>query len=252
LSRDKERRKIEKIRDSILKSGYLLELEIRNFLKKSNWFVSHQWAYIDKTTGKVRLIDIVARKVTKRLNSILLIECKKSDKHEWAFYTEPKEIKFLDTYLKMLGDFYIKFENLLKQQSNLNLSKLNRLHLMDKTIKLGVLHRVISSKKDDFYEAAQQIISALEDLENFAKIDSDELSIFFPTIVFDGYMYEFYQENKETKVFPINHVQFISFRRDATPCVIDVVRKTYFPEFLKILEKDFQILIEFINRKGQV
>jgi len=68
--------------------------------------------------------------------------------------------------------------------------------------------------------------------------------------VFDGEMFEFYQEGDDWQVLPTNHLQFTSFHKaeaDMLPCLIDVVRKTYFPDYLKIVERDFSILDEFMK-----
>ena len=96
------------------------------------------------------------------------------------------------------------------------------------------------SQKDDFFEAMQQINSAIE-----GRADSTKSSIVFPVIVFDGELYEFYQENNETIVLPINHIQFMSFGKGRQAFLIDVVRKSYFSDFLTIIERDFQILKDF-------
>lgn len=69
--------------------------------------------------------------------------------------------------------------------------------------------------------------------------------------MFDGAIYEFYEEKDEMEVLPVNHLQFVSYDEEARPCMIDVVRKTYFSEFLQIIENDFEIYNEVLsNRSG--
>jgi len=190
-----------------------------------------------------------------RLGVLLIIECKKSLKHEWVFHTQEKESEFLPL-LGTLIDFVKKIKSTPFADKLTNLtasdimaSKLSGLHVFDKAIKIGIFNIIPSSTgKDDFYEATKQIISALESMSEGVKS-----FIVFPTIVFDGEIFEFYQENNETKILPINHLQFMSFeeaRAGMFPCLIDVVRKTYFSEFLRMIERDFYIFAELVKIKG--
>jgi hypothetical protein len=263
MSERKEQEKIKKIREYILKSGFPSEIDIGNVLRKSGWLVGNQWPYMDKVTKKIRTVDVLAMKMTLQppgLGLLLLIECKKGEKHEWVFHTQQKEREFLPLigtivdFVKKLAKppLSSKLEKLasdaalgklfgLEPSSSDSLGKLSGLHILDKAIKIGVLS-VIPSSKDDFFEATQQIISSLESMAEGMKS-----FIIFPVIVFDGEIYEFYQENNEIKVLPTNHIQFMSFGEDMSPCLIDIVRKTYFSEFLKIIERDYQILLNLLK-----
>lgn len=259
--------KAKKIREYILKTGYPLEIEIGNILRKNGWLVGNQWPYLDKKDGKIRAIDILAMRMRPQqpqLGLLMIVECKKGEKHEWAFYTQQKENEFLpmtgalvDLVRKLakppisdklrqlyanatLGELFA-----LKTHSSALLSRLSELHLLDKNIKIGVCN-VVPSAKDDFFEATQQLISTFENMGEGIKS-----FIVFPVVVFDGEIYEFFQQENDLKVLPINHVQFVSFEKSMTPCMIDVVRKTYFPTFLQIIENDFMILSDIISYKGE-
>jgi len=273
MNNEELQKKISEIRKHILKTGYPSEIEIGNILRKNRWIVGNQQPYIDKEWGKLRAVDIYAMKLGSSpppLGVVLLIECKKSENHEWVFCTQKKEGEFLPG-IYTLVDFFMKlgespiserYGELLREASvysllgarypaekrNELLSKVSGIHVLDKAIRMGVLRAVTSPKrkeKDDFYEATQQVLSALEGM-------SERLKSFiaFPVIVFDGEMFEFYQEGDDWQVLPTNHLQFTSFQKAETstlPCLIDVVRKTYFPEYLKIIERDFSILDEFMK-----
>lgn len=263
MNETKEQNKIRKIREYILKSGFPSEIEIGNILRKNGWLVVNQYPYIDKDTKKIRAIDVLAMKPISQppvLGSLLLIECKKSEKHDWVFHTQQKEREFLpligtivDCFKKIakspLSD---KLEQLVRNAAVGELfgletpssdlwAKLSGLHILDKAIKIGVLS-VIPDSKDDFFEATQQIISALENL-----VEGTKYFIIFPVIVFDGEIYEFYQENDEMKVLPTNHIQFMSYGKDMSPCLIDITRKTYFSEYLKMIDRDSQILLNLVS-----
>lgn len=105
LKSETEQEKIEKIRKYILKSGFPSEIEVGNILRKKGWIVVNQSPYIDQTTKKIRTIDVSALKLGLQppmLGFQLIIECKKSRKHEWVFHTQPKEREFLPAMLTIL------------------------------------------------------------------------------------------------------------------------------------------------------
>jgi hypothetical protein len=264
MNNPEEQEKIRKIREYISKSGFPLEIEIGNILRKEGWLAGNQWPYTDKTTGKIRLVDVLGMKMEAkppRFLPLLFIECKKSVTHGWAFYTQEKEKEFLPALVTIV-DFVKKLANpplstrleelmpdaVLSQITGLvtprleALGNLSKLHFLDKTIKIGVACAIPSGKRDDFFEAKMEIASALESLG-----EGQSSSIVFPVIVFDGDMFEFYQEDDQTKISPINHIQVMEFRKNAYPCLIDVVRKPYFSEFLKKIEQDFSILTDFLK-----
>lgn len=258
MSEKKKEEKIKKIREYISKSGFPTEIEIGNILRKSGWIVVNQWPYSTKDGSKIRSVDVFAMKLRPQPSPsvLLLLECKKSLKHEWVFHTQEKEDEFLPYVgsfaysLEMIRNapFSEKIRNLSGQE--IMASKLRGFHLLDRAIKIGVFNVTPSSKvKDDFYEATMQITSALESMDKtFSK-----LALVFPAIVFDGEIFEFYQKNSETMILPINHLQFLTFSNTSSgvsPCMIDVVRKTYFSEFLRVIERDLHILAEMAEPLG--
>ncbi len=77
----------EDVKKAVLKSGYPLQTEIANDLKEE-FFVQEEWSFLDKDSGSIRALDIVASKMLwnhdkaqpyVRPNLHLLIECKKSE-----------------------------------------------------------------------------------------------------------------------------------------------------------------------------
>jgi hypothetical protein len=265
LGEDKESEKIQKIRKYLLKSGYPLEVEIGGILRRSGWLVINQWPYLDNK--QVRTADILAAKtnLSTKLGLSLLIECKKAEKHCWVFHTQQKENEILPLLVTLL-DFLREITNPavsgklqqlltnakmgeilgLDTRSSRLLAKLESLHTLKKDTKIGVFN-VIPDSKDDFFEATQQINSAIENLPEAMKH-----LVIFPVIVFNGEMYEFYGETESMKILPINHIQHILFGPSLSPYLIDVVRKSYFSEFLKTVEMDAQILSEIANYEMQI
>lgn len=256
-SEKKEQEKIKKIREYLKKSGFPLEVEIGNILRKNGWLVGNQWPYIDKDADKIRAADILAIKIspTPQIAFLLLIECKKSLKHDWLFYTQEKQRELLPLIWSFV-DIVKKFEHLSNRFRNLTAnqiasSKLLNFHLLDNTIKVGVFNVLPSPKeRDDFFVATNELISALAGMRDRLKS-----TITFPIIVFDGDIFEFYQKGDETEILPIDHLQFISFEKAQArtrPCLVDVVKKTYFPEFLKMIEQDISIIKEVISTGGGI
>jgi len=262
MNESREQVKVEKIRKYIMRSGYPLEIEIGDILRKSGWLVINQWPYLDSATKKVRTADVLAirkKSPSAKFALILLIECKKSEKNYWAFHTQKKENEFLPL-LGTLLDFAKKITNPsisgklqqlltnasignsfgINTRSSRLLKKLSGLHLLSKNIGIGVFH-IVPSSKDDFFEATMQTISAIESME------STKATITFPVIVFDGDVYEFYQHSGKLEILPTNHVQHISFNAELSPYLIDVVKRSYFLDFLKTIENDFQILDEIAD-----
>ena len=253
--------KIEKIRKYIMKSGFPAEIEIGNILRKNYWIVVNQLPYTDATTGKLRTIDVSAFKpspIPKMGGFQIFVECKKSDKHDWVFHTQHKTAEFLPATLtvielfKTIGHPAVRDKvteiakeytigDFLSRRASESIGSLVKLHNFDEAIRLGIMH-VIPDNNDDFLEAKQQIMSAMKGIDK-----TKNTFIKFPVIVFDGEIYEFYQVNEEMKVLPTNHLQFVLYDGDMLACTIDIVRKSYFQEFVKILENDIAIYTTFCS-----
>ena len=236
--------KINIVKKDILKSGIPLEIEISSLLRRNGWFVVHQAAYLDKDREVVRNIDILAIRMhvinLKKIKSLaLVIECKKSEK-PWTFYTQPKS-----------SDFYVGLVTAIESLRKLFASKqdmgglgnvqvlIEKSHFADMNIKVGTISYVPFAQKDDFFEAREQVTKALA---YFRK--QWELHLIYPVVIFDGEIYEFDIHEKEVKIEPIEYLQFIGVEKEKTlaPCLIDVVRRTYFAEFLKLINEEFDHL----------
>lgn len=225
---------LEGIRKLILKSGYPLEIDVADYLRKDKWIVFSQYPYIDRSENNIRLIDILAMKgVFKELGVSLLIECKKSVKHGWAFHTLPKRGE-LQSALAAISDVATKLQgriDLMKAISDQE--EFQKFHPMNSDIKVGTVCFIPPKHKDDFHEASYQLMNAMKWLRN-----SMLTQLTFPIIVYDGPMWEFYKEEGTLKVIETNHLQYLSvllYEDEQAPCLIDVVKSSYFSEFLKLV-----------------
>lgn len=264
MTQDEKSEKLEKIRQYILKSGYPTEIEIGNILRKNGWIVGNQWPYVDKNEKKTRAIDVFAMKLlSPQCGVLMIVECKKSIKNDWVFYTQQKRGELLPA-LGIVVDFIKKinkppisdkiarlYANQVlgglfgwKTSGQTLLDRLSEVHFLNEAIKIGVCN-VVPSGKDDFFEATQQLISALQSIGETAKP-----FFVYPVAVFNGEMYEFFQQENEINIMPVNHVQFISFGTEVSPCIIDVVRSTYFLQFLQMIDNDIKILSDIVNYQG--
>lgn len=79
--------------EAIKKTGFVLEFQVDSILRKNGWNTINNRYYLDDIQNKPREIDILAYKVTTadkvRYYNILIISCKKSENHKWAFCTKP-------------------------------------------------------------------------------------------------------------------------------------------------------------------
>jgi len=230
---DKE--KMNKIEKDILKSGMPLEVEISSLLRRLGWWVAQQATYLDRDKQEIRTIDITASAIKDRYELDLIVECKKSEKEIWTFHTQPKSS---DAYLSLssAAGAVIKLSD-----SKLDPGLFRKTHLANMNIKVGTCSYVPFKQRDSFFEAQQQVIKAVE---YFSK-EWGKGHLIYPVIVFDGEMYEFDIQEKGMTLEPIKYLQFagsIRGRGTFVPCLIDVMNKAYFPDFLKIIKKESELL----------
>jgi hypothetical protein len=94
---EKKRREVEKMLEA---SGFPLEIEMSSLLEERDWTVAPSIFYQDLDQRNLREIDIIASKTCYEdssgerfepyeLRLTLIIECKKSEKFNWVFYTRP-------------------------------------------------------------------------------------------------------------------------------------------------------------------
>ena len=87
----------EKYAKGIQKTGFVLENDIAQALKKHGWSVISNKYYEDDFEDKVREIDLVAYKVGKVQNfdvyTCLIVSCKKSESNTWALLCRDLNLK---------------------------------------------------------------------------------------------------------------------------------------------------------------
>ena len=261
----------EKLIEDINKSGYPLEIEISSILD-DKWDLFNNAYYLDKNTGKEREIDIVALRTTIRKGKsrilfttqvVLVIECKKSNTHAWVFFSRPT------IYAALLSGQYLDF---VQVKTNDKSSLQNEIMTYIKGYHYDEFEKVAStyaeykienlgknkkkrSQKEEIFTAVQKLknyiiydkemtIKEKKDRSKF--INSKIIRFYFPTIVFDGKLYECTIEGLEPQLQETNHV-LIHFWHPEGLFYIDVVKREHFNDFIKDINEEKDKIFKKIN-----
>jgi hypothetical protein len=217
------------IKKGILESGFPTEIEISSELRNDGWLTINQAPYFDPKADDFKFIDIFAMKEGVGL----VTECKRSlGGHAWVFLTQSKQ----DPWIAAASAMHLIQEFLGQRKTRYPLNS----HWLDSSIKVGSIFIDPFAKKDK--QEKGSFLIALKQIQS-------EMTHFFipqtlptyPIIVYDGEIYECI--NKEIDLEPIEHLQYIhvQFKEGVVwPFLVDVVTLGYFPEFLKMINKEFQ------------
>jgi hypothetical protein len=108
------------VESELQRSGFPLEIEVSSFLEERNWVVVSSPLYPDYDTQIQREIDLVALKTLgvdsqgKKLDPYqlcltLVIQCKKSTKYHWVFYTRPRRDDKIEYEIGLAYTDFIEF-----------------------------------------------------------------------------------------------------------------------------------------------
>lgn len=254
---------IKKIEDELIRRGFRTEISALRHLKKEGFLVVPQFPFIDPTENKVRSIDIKSEyfggfSFPKRKQVTLFIECKKSDKQKWVFYTEYSnfdlqrysrdptyDLKKNESIMAQLKRSGFSFFDLFKEPNRLGLSQIN----------------ILKDDPDLFLDAQMKVLKSiwhyLKNTYSHFKYDPN-YELIIPVIVFEGDMYEYYYKSdvysshglvkkgveEEMKIEKIDCISFVSngFPEDPTPVLIDVVSIDYFSEYIQNVKEEYEKL----------
>ncbi|MEM0095679.1 MAG: hypothetical protein QW660_03490 [Candidatus Bathyarchaeia archaeon] len=185
----------ERIIKDLEKSGYPLEIYTTSILESKDWGVINQDGYLDAEEGKWRTIDISAFKkidvpnspVYQVLHFTLTVECKRSEK-PWIFWVRDKESRSL--FIPLLAFSIIKLE------SNPLLHPLHFEKFADcfhfyfpqfKKVAFILFEAFKDGKKDDIFEAKNQVVKALmfkrkQITEGFSKLKKHHSILYLSSI----------------------------------------------------------------------
>jgi hypothetical protein len=225
----------------IEKTGLPTEIKATNFLIDANWMVFNQEPYMDFEKNIMRTIDMQASKrigtslreeKKSDIDCNLYIECKKSVKDTWVFYTNGKKAEkplSYGMYLIQRGAF--RGETILARIPE---------DFGDKHFSFALSHQVIGGGKDDFFEACMQLLKMLEYVEEGqGKFEPNDNEVFLPLRIFDGGIFACYYENQALCAHKTEYVRYLlrGLPNQVMPALIDIVTLDYFPSYLKLLEE---------------
>jgi hypothetical protein len=244
----------ERVKKEIEKTGFTTEIKVSTILKHNGWQVYNEYPYLDTEENRIRLLDVKATKskTSRKPEEILktqpscelYIECKKSIKHSWVFYTEIMPYPYWKiTIDKLVG-------NLLKSMTMIQSDKQNAPDIFSKipmkleklNYRIALSHKTVFARKDDFYNAQMQILKTLH-YEASLRKTLENISI-IPLVIFDGNLFECkYTELKEFHIAKTNYTRYLSFGlpTQKMPALIDVVALDYLPEYVKLIEGEFNL-----------
>lgn len=244
----------EQIRELIEESGYTLEIDVLETLREHGWYAFSQYPYFDKGRSKIRRLDVFGVKpIISRLNALALIECKKSTQHAWAFYSFGKmgEPQFS---FPLLHEFSRLKESIPPIEASFHgkIVPMNDFHVANPQTKVATLCCIPKGQKDDFHQASLQVVNALEWMRQ-----EQPGQVFFPVIVFDGSMVEFHQGNGKLDISNTDYLQYLSAFPDEQsnkifPCFIDVVKNSYFSNFLQLVEGSIDWFRKLAKESGMI
>jgi len=275
----------EHLVEQIKKSGYPLEIEISNLLDKGKYAVFNTQYYYDEETKQGRDIDIYAMPLECHpseenlapfnVRTELAVECKKSETHAWVFYTRPR-IPVSSIY--MSGQYRTSVPTLAKHSEDsfnwllkgdildLLYSKFERIAIAYDEVKEKKIEKEgmngkgkTASSRREVFEASSQLVKfacyemhqIFGRIERFSKPSSklEHIVVFFPTIAFDGDMFEVSFESGEPKLEKKNHILLLTHHRcpycqKVESFTVSIVHRSYFSEFMRTLEADFYAIRE--------
>lgn len=253
-----------------MRTGFPLEIEVSSILEKK-WDVVNTASYFDEDEKTMRSIDIAA---TKSFNDIapyfleinLDIECKKDENFAWVFFTRPFEFDWEeDMDGQYLDELQICSKNLEMTQlweilfkSPLHNAKVKRAAIAFDAFYLQGKKTSYRTKKNEIFEAENQLKKyILYKSEQDMRISYPPLYRFvvhLPCMVFDGKLFEAISKEGDITLKESNWITLITSSK--TPYstyprnyLIDVVEKSYFKKFLRMINKDFRTLKETIKEK---
>lgn len=263
----------------IKESGYPLEMEISSLLDKEYVVFNTQY-YFDEEIKQGRDIDIYAipyvnlelftneeleKKIAPfELRTEIAVECKKSETHAWVFYTRPM---IPPSHIHISGQYRDDYSDTdVLSSSKYDLFEELPLHY-DPFKRAAVAYDKIyvqgkGNSRKEIFGAVNQLVKFVfyEKGRPPTKPSQPEkafgILILFPIIVFDGYMFEVVLESGEPKLKKRNHLTLITHHRspytqEAEDFLIDVVHRSYFPEFMKKLNADFLNIRNEIIQKSE-
>lgn len=222
-----------------------------------------------------KLVEMEKKLVPFKLRTDIAVECKKSETHAWVFYNReniplsgyhisgqfktsvptPKRFttdSFEWALEKCLTTHYYEFEQVAVAYEEIKKKKLKKENKQTKTNKDNPQRREIFKSINQLVKfTSYEIHQTFDRISNLPKTPSDRefIMVFFPIIVFDGDMFEVTFDASRPILKRKDHIILATQYRcpychEVESFTIDVVHRSYFSEFMKILKTDFHRIRE--------
>jgi hypothetical protein len=268
--KEKPRISIAEAKDALLRSGYILEHRVENFLRSRKWYVQTNTPYNDPETHKSRELDVYATNYLQigesngALMATIVGECV-NNPQPLAFIT--KEERFSDLF-----GFDIKLDLGLDEESFNTESQsglatflgLNEFHHYcfgrvatqfcsfvpkDK----GKPSDWIAKHEDAHFECFNTLIKAVEHQANTSEFfNSDWISanVIYPVLILQGDLLDVRLVGGDLTLEPVNYVKYkrsVIWEGNETGYVIDIVTEQGLSELLEVFERELERTVHVIN-----
>lgn len=256
----------KEMRESLLRSGYLLETRLEGVLRKNGYYVETNAAYPDAETGKSRELDAyamsaarVGREQRDFVFAVLLIECI-NNPQPVAFITKDPQAPFLHyEEVKLAGipakiplqaqrDSWDSLPSFLGMQKYHHYCRGRVATQFCSFAQKKNLPDWMASHDDAHFDAFKKVCAAVEHYIDaqfrgwvFDGRENINVEFYYPVVVFQGQLVEVRLGRKALALTRTDHIQF---RRSAfvggeeADYQVNVVTERFFPKFLKIVEKE--------------
>jgi len=265
------------IKEALEKSGFPLELEIASIVEETStsdehWLIRYNDYYYDEEQQKGREIDISATKFAThsspgefilRISPTILFECKKCANSAWVFFIKGNHPslsrgQYFDTFQLIdnpTSELKHVYSFLLHNRDCKKLSTVATSYCQVRFDKPQIV------EKSEIFEGTRQLVKAirweyLSRLGLFGPVQSDDVIFaLFPTIVFDGTMYEAHLDKGALSLNPTEHVivrtdykaPATDFWQDFQEFYIDVVSKSSFDKWLEATNEDIRSIQDIVK-----
>ena len=222
----------EKIHSWLETQGYTTEMQAAQMFRKAGFGVLQSHYYDDPETGISREIDVIGRIIDNGglLEVYSVIECKKSQK-PWVLFTSDSAVTNRIHSFAVMGEFARKAVS-----SNIQDMLQNNWLRKEGRIAYGVTE-AFTNKDDVSFKAGISATKAAIALSKSRHFGGEGLlNFYFPTVVFDGQLFECYLDKDGNSVVSEVSSTFLNFEikfGDHQGSSIHIVRLEAFDNYCK-------------------
>lgn len=270
----------EQTREALERSGYVLEVQVEQRLRKTGYYVQANSAYPDPDTGKPRELDIFAinaqRAGRDRLDflfPVLLIECV-NNPQPIAFFTKRSQVAELHAEEVRFSGLPVKIAKPAKRDSWVSLAEFVRLSAFHHYCRPRVATQYCSFARkkgsndwlalhegpqfDSFVKLAHALEHAIDEhFEGWLPGPKEwvNLQVYYPLLIVQGRILEVGQGRHGLTMKPVKHVQFRRssiWRNEETTYQVDVITNEYLGQFLHLVESEVARIARTMRRRRVV